>query len=160
MKWMTAIVAMARNRVIGDGRRIPWHLPGDLKWFKEKTMGGALLMGRKTYDSIGRPLPGRETFVVSRGPDIPGVTMVRDLAKFDPRISERPFFVVGGAEIYHQTLDRCSELYVTLVDVEPEGETRMPEFEDRFDLAEIVRHGDGYRILRYQNRAAVHLFDC
>ncbi|HEY5891590.1 MAG TPA: dihydrofolate reductase [Chthoniobacterales bacterium] len=159
MKWMTAIVAMGRNRVIGDGKRIPWHLPEDLKWFKEKTMGGALLMGRKTYESIGRPLPGRDTYVVSRGPAITGVTMIRNLAKFDTRISDRPFFVVGGAEIYRQTLDRCSELFVTLVDTEPEGEVRMPEFEDRFDLVEVVRHGEGYRILRYKNRAAVHLFD-
>ncbi|MFN9943923.1 MAG: dihydrofolate reductase, partial [bacterium] len=73
---------MATNRVIGDRGKIPWHLPEDLRWFKELTMGGTLLMGRVTYDSIGKPLPGRVTIVMSRrdGLVIPGVQVIRDLS--------------------------------------------------------------------------------
>ena len=77
---MKAIAAMSLNRVIGRGNQIPWHLPEDFKWFKRTTLGHAVLMGRKTFESLGKPLPGRRNLVVSRGPALAGVEMVHDLA--------------------------------------------------------------------------------
>ena len=81
---MKAIAAMARNRVIGAEGKIPWHLPEDLKFFKRTTLGHVILMGRKTYESLGRPLPGRENWVVSRTGDFPGVKVFRDLSEISP----------------------------------------------------------------------------
>ena len=153
---MKAIVAMARNRVIGFQGKIPWHLPEDFRWFKRATMGGALLMGRKTFASIGRPLPGRLTLVVTRGDNpLPGsadLAVVADLGAFRPEdYAPREVWVVGGAEIYAQTLDRCAELYVSLVDTEPEGDTFFPPFEDDFQLAGIVLQAEGFEVRRYVN---------
>ena len=113
---MKAIVAMARNRVIGFQGKMPWHLPEDFAWFKRATMGGALLMGRKTFASIGRALPGRLTLIVTRRGDptlgAPNVKIVDDLAAFRPEdYAPREAWVAGGAEIYAQTLARCAELY-------------------------------------------------
>ena len=153
---MKAIVAMARNRVIGFQGRMPWHLPEDFRWFKQATMGGALLMGRKTFASIGRPLPGRLTLVVTRGdhpmPGSPDVAVVADLAAFRPEpYAPREVWVAGGAEIYAQTLARCAELYVSLVDQEPEGDTFFPPFEDDFRFAETVLQKPGFEVRRYVN---------
>lgn len=148
-KRMTAIVAMSRNRVIGLDGKIPWHLPEDLRWFKEKTLGGALLMGRKTYDSIGRPLPGRETFVVSRSAQIAGVQMVRDLATFDPAQTDRPVFVVGGSEIYRQMLPRCHDIFVTQLSTDESGDAYMPAFEPDFPNVTTLRETEKFRILHY-----------
>ncbi len=152
---MKAIVAMARNRVIGFQGKMPWHLPEDFRWFKRATMGGALLMGRKTFDSIGRALPGRRTLVVTRGQivtDSLDVDTVHDLAAFRPEDhAPRETWVVGGAEIYAQTLPRCAELYLSLVDAEPEGDTFFPPFEDGFRLAGIVLQAEGFEVRRYVN---------
>ena len=103
MKPFQAIAAMAENRVIGAGNRIPWHLPDDFKWFKAKTMGQVLVMGRKTYESIGRPLPGRETLILSRsGYQAEGLqTLASTGALMDwVRDESRTVFVCGGAELY------------------------------------------------------------
>ncbi|MFM8887782.1 MAG: dihydrofolate reductase, partial [Chthoniobacterales bacterium] len=99
---MIAVAAMAANRVIGADGKIPWHLPEDLRWFKELTMGGTLLMGRVTYDSIGKPLPGRKTIVMSRreGLAIPGVQVIRDLSGLQSIEIQGEVFVVGGSEVY------------------------------------------------------------
>jgi hypothetical protein len=106
---MIGVAAMAANRVIGAEGKIPWHLPEDLRWFKELTMGGTLLMGRVTYDSIGRPLPGRKTIVMSRQEraGIPGVTVIRDLSGLRDCEVQGEVFVVGGAEIYRVALPYC-----------------------------------------------------
>ncbi len=149
MKPITAIVAMARNRAIGRDGKMPWHLPEDLRWFKEKTLGGALVMGRKTYDSIGRPLPGRETWVVSRTADMEGVRMIRDLDTFDLAQIDRPVFVVGGGEIYRQMLPRCTDVFVTLLNDEHLGDAFMPEFENEFPNVSVVREAEQFRILHY-----------
>ncbi len=152
---MKAIVAMARNRVIGFQGKMPWHLPEDFRWFKRATMGGALLMGRKTFDSIGRALPGRLTLVVTRGEivtDSPDVDTVHDLAAFRPEDhAPREVWVAGGAEVYAQTLARCTELYLSLVDQEPEGDTFFPPFEDDFELAGIVLQAEGFEVRKYVN---------
>ena len=147
---ITAIVAMSANRIIGAGGRIPWHLPEDLRWFKERTLGGALIMGRKTYESIGRPLPGRTTYVVSRSAEIPGVEIIRDLARFDCDSIEKPVFVVGGSEIYAQLLPRCTDLYLTRLKIEALGDTSMPEFENDFPTVETIRDTPEFTILHYR----------
>ena len=100
MKKFKAIAAMAENRVIGNQGDIPWHLPEDFKWFKKTTMGQILVMGRKTYESIGRPLPGRETFVLSRtARDIPKVHNFTDLAELDHLNTDKTIWIAGGARV-------------------------------------------------------------
>jgi len=134
-----AIVAMAENRVIGNAGTIPWHLPEDFKFFKATTMGHAILMGRKTYESIGKPLPGRENIVLSRTmPETPGVTVIRSLDELKEPNDGRDLFVIGGEEIYRLLLPRVQELYVTKVPRAIEGDTRFPEFEKEFDAGEQV----------------------
>ena len=150
---MIAVAAMAANRVIGADGKIPWHLPEDLRWFKELTMGGTLLMGRVTYDSIGRPLPGRETVVMSRsaGLQIPGVQVIRDLSGLQSAKIKGEVFVVGGAEIYRATLPYCRDLYLTEVLRDVEGDRRMPLFEDIFRFSSLLRETPDLRIVHYVN---------
>jgi dihydrofolate reductase len=150
-----AIVAMTRNRVIGKDNRIPWRLPGEQKWFKEITMGHFVLMGRKTFESIGRPLPGRRNLVVSRSGEVEGVEIIRDLEKFDPRPYEmggKELFVIGGAEIYRALLPKCDSIYVTVVKEEFDGDTYFPAFESTFELCELIRETPAYDVLHYRRR--------
>jgi len=129
-----AIVAMAENRVIGNAGTIPWHLPEDFKFFKTTTMGHAILMGRKTYESIGKPLPGRENIVLSRTmPETQGIRVIRSLDELKEPSDGRDLFVIGGEEIYRLLLPKVQELYVTKVPRVIEGDTRFPEFEAEFD---------------------------
>src|SRR2546421_12204773 len=101
VKYFKAIAAMSLNRVIGAGNQIPWHLPEDFKWFKRMTTGNVVVMGRKTFESIGRPLPNRETIVVSRGDfSYPGVRTVASLESIDLENELREVFICGGAQIY------------------------------------------------------------
>jgi dihydrofolate reductase len=150
---MIAVAAMAANRVIGDRGRIPWHLPEDLRWFKELTMGGTLLMGRVTYDSIGKPLPGRETIVLSRqdGLEIPGVQVIRDLSGLAAAPVRGEIFVVGGAEIYRVALPYCRDLYLTEVRGDAAGDRKMPVFEDLFRFSAVLRETSDMRIVHYVN---------
>ncbi len=130
---------MTNNRVIGNQGQIPWHLPEDFKWFKRITMGHILVMGRKTYESIGRPLPGRETFVVSRTQrTIPGVQVVTRLSEIEALDTDKTIWIAGGSEIYRQMLPLCSELYLTRVHKEVAGDAFFPEFEHQFYLKENV----------------------
>jgi len=148
-----AIAAMAENRVIGAGGDIPWHLPEDFKWFKRTTMGGILVMGRKTYEAIGKPLPGRDTYVLSRTPrEIPGVHSFTRLDALDHLQTGKTIWIAGGAEIYSLMLPRCSELYLTRVHREVEGDTYFPPFEADFDLAETVRKTDDFTIERWARK--------
>ena len=150
---MIAVAAMAVNRVIGDAGRIPWHLPEDLRWFKELTMGGTLLMGRVTYESFGRPLPGRQTIVLSRreGWQIPGVAVIRDLSQLRQASGDSEVFVVGGAEIYRAALPYCRDLYLTEVRREVNGDRRMPVFEDVFRFSSQLRETPEMRIVHLVN---------
>lgn len=151
MKPFKAIAAMSLNRVIGRGSEIPWHLPEDFKWFKATTMGHVLLMGRKTFESIGRPLPGRETIVLSRsGFSDERVRTISSVADLQDPGAEREVFVCGGAEIYRLLLDRCSDLYLTVVKREVEGDAIFPEFEDRFELVETLREESEFDIRHYR----------
>ena len=148
---------MSENRVIGDGNKIPWHLPEDFKWFKQTTTGHVIVMGRKTFESIGRPLPNRTTVVLSRSAfSYPGIKTISDLSQLDSDSSEwtgKEIFICGGAQIYAQTLDRCSDLYLTLVKRSVDGDAFFPRFEDRFELVKTVKETPEFRILHYRNRS-------
>ena len=113
---MKAIAAMSLNRVIGREGQIPWHLPEDFQWFKRMTSGHVVLMGRKTFESLGKPLPNRTNLVLTRRGDIPGVTTLHDLADLSAsHFAPRVIFVIGGAEIYAHLLPRCTDLYLSVV---------------------------------------------
>jgi len=146
---------MSLNRVIGDGSRIPWHLPEDFKWFKKMTTGQVIVMGRKTYESIGKPLPDRTTVVLTRSfSPIPGVHTISDLSQLDAAQSiwpGRDIFICGGAEIYRLALPLCSDLYLTLVKRVVQGDAFFPEFEDRFVLDKEILDCNDFKILHYRN---------
>ena len=125
---LALIVAMARNRVIGHQNKMPWHLPAELAYFKRITVGHPIIMGRKTYESIGRPLPGRQNIVVSRNTDFtaPGVEVVHSMADAIARTGGVNAFVIGGATLYLEALPFADQLYITEVDAMPEGDTFFP----------------------------------
>ena len=145
---------MSLNRVIGAGNRIPWHLPEDFKWFKQTTTGHVLVMGRKTFESIGRPLPHRTTFVLSRSAwSHPGVETICSLDEIAARAGDRQVFICGGAQIYAQALPLCDELWLTLVKRTVDGDAFFPPFEEEFELAEEIRDTPEFKILHYRRRA-------
>ena len=142
-----AIAAMAENRVIGNQNTIPWHLPEDFKWFKKTTMGQTLLMGRKTFDSIGRPLPGRQTIILSRSQlFIPNTITVQAIDSIETVATSDTIWIAGGAEIYHLMLPKCSDLYLTRVHLKPEGDTFFPEFENSFTLDSVLESNAEFSI--------------
>lgn len=133
-KRLSIIAAVAANGVIGRGNGLPWHLAGDLKWFKALTLGHHMIMGRRTFDTVGKPLPGRTTVVITRdatyrAPDgvvvVPTVDEAIEFAAHD----DEPF-ICGGGEIYRLTLHRANRMYITQVHAEVEGDTTFPEFDD------------------------------
>jgi dihydrofolate reductase len=148
-----AIAAMSRNRVIGQGGKIPWHLPEDFKWFKKLTTGQVVVMGRRTFESIGKPLPNRATIVLSRGDFAhAGARTAADLSRIDwtdPALAGREVFICGGAQVYAQTLPLCSELYLTLVKREVEGDVFFPPFEHLFEPVEEIMECAEFKITRY-----------
>jgi dihydrofolate reductase len=149
---LQAIAAMSLNRVIGQGGRLPWHLPEDFKWFKKMTTGQVIVMGRKTFESIGKPLPNRTTVVLSRSSfSHPGVQTISSLAQLDLAHESRQVFVCGGAEVYAQALPLCSDLYLTLVKRAVEGDVFFPPFEGRFELVEHIIDNPEFKILHYRN---------
>jgi len=143
--------------VIGDHGRIPWHFAEDFAHFRATTMGGVLVMGRTTYDSIGRPLPGRTTIVVTRNPDwaADGVLVAHSLEEaLDlAQAQSGETFVVGGTQVYEQSLPLATHQVLTEVDLEPEGDAFYPEF----DLAEWVETRreprDGFTWVWWERRA-------
>jgi dihydrofolate reductase len=154
VKPFKAIAAMSLNRVIGAGNRIPWHLPEDFKWFKKMTTGQVIVMGRKTFESIGKTLPNRTTIVLTRSPepitDVRTISDLRRLDPADPALAGRDIFICGGAQLYQQALPLCSDLYLTLVQRVVEGDTLFPPFEDQFELVEEVLHRPEFKILHYR----------
>lgn len=127
---ISIIVAMAKNRVIGKNGQLPWHLPSDLQRFKQLTMGHALLMGRLTFESIGKPLPGRRTIVVSRNPEYKAAgceVAISIEAGIQLAGTAEELFICGGAEIYQQTLPLAERIYLTKLDVAIEGDSYFPE---------------------------------
>ena len=156
VKPFKAIAAMSLNRVIGAANRIPWHLPEDFKWFKKMTTGQVIVMGRKTFQSIGKPLPNRTTIVLTRSAAlIPGVRTISDLSQLsqvEPALAGREIFICGGAQLYQQALPLCSDLYLTLVQRVVEGDTLFPPFEDQFELVEEVLNHLEFKVLHYRAR--------
>ena len=141
---------MSLNRVIGRGSEIPWHLPEDFKWFKRMTTGHVVVMGRKTFESIGKPLPNRETIVVSRsGFAYPGVRTVASVDEIEVAKEAREVFICGGGQIYAEGLPRCSDLYLTLVKREVEGDILFPRFEDMFEATETIAENPEFTIIHY-----------
>lgn len=142
------IVAMAANRVIGAGGTLPWHLSEDLKRFKRLTMGHPVLMGRKTWDSIGRPLPGRANVVITRQRDLrlDGATVVGSLGEaldVARRAGASHAFVIGGGEVFREALPLADVIDLTLIERDYEGDVRFPEF-DRGAWREVAReHHEG-----------------
>jgi dihydrofolate reductase len=129
---MSIIVAMARNRVIGRDGGMPWHLPADLERFKALTMGKPIIMGRKTFESLGRILPGRRHIVISRGRDYkaPGAEVVGNLdTALKAAEGAEEAFVIGGAEIFREALPLADCLYITSIDAEIEGDVYFPVFD-------------------------------
>lgn len=160
---LALIAAMARNRVIGQNNALIWHLPEDLKHFKNTTSGHHIIMGRKTYDSIGRPLPNRVNIVVSRNADlhIPGVMVVNSLeAAIQKAAADAQPFVVGGAQLYEAALPYATDLYLTQIDHDFEGDAFFPEFpESEWQLVARTDHhkegpdGFNYSFLHFQRIA-------
>ncbi len=129
---ITLIVAMSRNRAIGRNNAIPWRLPAELKRFKELTMGHHIVMGRRTWDSIGRLLPGRTTIIVTRNSSlrVEGALVATSLAQaLRQSAADSEVFVIGGAEIFRLALPAAHRIHLTTVDVQIEGDTFMPEFD-------------------------------
>jgi dihydrofolate reductase len=193
VKHFKAIAAMSLNRVIGAGNKIPWHLPEDFKWFKRQTAGNVVVMGRKTFESLGQPLPNRKNLILTRHPrqlirqhpEVFGqykewrggrsikrqkyqlrftrldgnrnedIRIFNSLKLLDPEEFSDEIFICGGAQIYEQLLPRCSDLFLTLVKREVEGDAFFPPFEKRFLLLEELRDTPEFKILHYVNRSLV-----
>lgn len=151
VKQFKAIAAMSENRVIGNGPNIPWHLPEDFKFFKAMTTGHVVVMGRTTFQSIGRPLPNRTTIIVSRrGFQWPGVRTVASLDEIDVNADERDVFICGGAQIYALALPHCSDLYLTHVKRTVDGDVYFPPFETYFTPVVTLRSSPEFDIVHYQ----------
>ncbi len=149
---LTAIVAMTSARVIGRDGQLPWHLPEDLKFFKRTTSGHPVVMGRKTYDSIGRPLPKRQNIVLTRDPtwSVECVDVIHspdDLATLT--LQDQHVFIMGGEQIYRVFLPRLDELLVSWVRKSHEGDTHFPKFESQFPRFEVIAEDDDREVRRY-----------
>jgi dihydrofolate reductase len=130
---ISIIVAMAANGVIGNDNELPWHLPADLKHFKQTTMGKPILMGRKTWESIGRPLPGRTNIVITRDSaySAAGCIVVNSIEAAIAAAGEQDeVMVIGGAELYRQVLPCADTIYLTRIHASFDGDTRFPEISD------------------------------
>ena len=185
---MKAIAAMSLNRVIGRDNKIPWHLPEDFKWFKQLTTGHFILMGRKTFESLGRPLPNRTNIVLTRSPrklardpafapalvgnwtprigrsyqlslekmTVRDVWLVRSLprlvAAFERVRPQRDLFVIGGAQVYAQTLPRCTDLYLSVVFREVAGDAHFPPFEEDFEQVAVPLRTADFEVRHYRHR--------
>src|SRR6185369_470894 len=181
MKHFKAIAAMSENRVIGVGGKIPWHIPEDFKWFKKMTTGNVVVMGRKTFESIGKPLPNRKSLVLTRHPQrligahpelfgdyhewrggkhlqrayqihftkldgnpADDIFIFNSLDKLNPDDFPTDIFICGGAQIYGQALSRCSDLYLTRVKRNCEGDAFMPPFEEAFERMAILKDTEAF----------------
>ena len=138
---ISLIVAMASNRVIGDRGDIPWKIPGEQKMFKEITLGHVVIMGRKTYESLDGPLPGRTNIVVTRQSDYqaPGCIVAHDFARAlqSCPAGESEAFIIGGGQLYHETISVADRIYLTVIPRDISGDTKFPEIpETDFEVKE------------------------
>ena len=138
---ISLVAAMAKNRVIGKDNDMPWHLPADLAHFKKVTLGKPIIMGRKTYESIGRPLPGRQNVVISRNADykVEGCDTVTSIEAAIELVKQHDeVMIIGGGFLYSQVLPLANKLYLTFIDLDVDGDTQFPEFE-HLALTEVNR---------------------
>jgi dihydrofolate reductase len=153
---LSLIVAMDRNRLIGRGNALPWHLPADLKHFKSITMGKPIVMGRKTFESIGKPLPGRRNIVISRNADYQAagcdvVTSLDAALKVAGNVDE--IMIIGGTQIFRESFARAQRIYLTLIDAEFEGDAWFPEYDAKqwkVSAEEKHRYQDGDAEFEYR----------
>jgi|SRR3989344_3755761 len=153
---ISIIAAVAKNNVIGKENALPWHLPEDLKRFRKLTIGKTVLMGRKTFESIinklGKPLPNRKNIVVTRKKDISyptGVLIYSDLDKAIREHDDEDLFIIGGGEIYRQTVDKAGILYITHVDEVANGDVFFPEIRDHLWKKTDDEKHDGFSFAKY-----------
>lgn len=146
---------MTPDRIIGKEGALPWHLPEDLAFFKRTTSGHPIVMGRKTYESIGRPLPKRRNIVLTRDQSwsAPGVEVIHSPEELDslPDLAGT-VFIIGGAEIYAALLPRADDLLVSHVFGRHEGDTRLPVFENEFPVSELVERHEAFEVRRWSRR--------
>ena len=150
------IVAMSKNRVIGNANTLIWHLPEDLKRFKQLTTGNTIVMGRKTYESIGRPLPNRRSIIITRDTNykVDGCEVVNSLEEA-LELSNNNCFIIGGGEIYRQALDKADRIYLTRINKDFEGDTTFPEIGDWYesDCQEFKNDQFEYSFIQYERFA-------
>jgi dihydrofolate reductase len=158
MRYLSVIAAVARNGVIGRDNDLPWRLPEDLKRFRALTMGHHIIMGRKTYDSLGRLLPGRSTVIVSRNPDyaVPGAIVAGSLKQALQACGDddEEVFVIGGAQLYREALPLADRLYLTWIEQDFEGDAHFPpldigQWHEAGREAGISVDGLGYSFVTY-----------
>jgi dihydrofolate reductase len=188
---MFAIAAISKNGVIGNGNSIPWRIADELRWFRRMTLGSVVIMGRRTFESLPRPLDGRVNVVLTRHPgrlfaheefkDRFADALVGAAAHGAPHLAQLNFpkvvrtevrlargieslaragltrnaWLCGGAQVYQQFLGQCTELFLSVVNREVEGDTRFPQFEHLFDLAGVVAEFSEFRVLRYVRNEVV-----
>ncbi len=157
MPKLSAIVAMTVDRVIGQNGSLPWHLPEDLAFFKRTTSGSPVVMGRKTYESIGRPLPKRRNIVLTRDAawSAAGVEVIHapeELASL-PDLADR-VFIIGGSEVYAAFLAQTDELLVSHVFAAYDGDTFFPEFENDFPVSELLESHATFEVRRWSRQSA------
>ena len=160
-KRITLVAAMAHNRAIGLEGSMPWHLPRELRHFKETTLGKPIVMGRKTWESIGRVLPGRQNIVVSRNPDYraAGCDVVKSLQGAVEAAHGDEVMIIGGGQLYAEALPHADSMVLTLVDCEPEADTWFPEWDSQ-DWKELSSRNEqadegnlyAYRVLDLRRR--------
>jgi dihydrofolate reductase len=146
---ISLIVAHDRNRVIGYENGMPWHLPSELQYFKKMTMGKPIIMGRKTFESIGRPLPGRRNIVITRNTDYSadGIEVVGSLDEALQLVKDVPeIMIIGGAQIFEQAMTIADRLYITLINHEFKGDTYFPQYEEwqLTSSSELIPTDEGY----------------
>ncbi len=155
---ISIIAAMARNRVIGKDNTMPWYLPAELRHFKQVTMGKPIIMGRKTFDSIGRVLPGRRNIVITRDPDyrFEGLVVVHAIEQaWIAADDAEEVMLIGGGHLYQQMINRAERLYLTLIDAVIEGDTYFPEIKN----SEWLEIQDVYRPADEKNRYALRFLE-
>jgi len=161
---LALLVAATENGVIGRDGGMPWHLPDDLKHFKTLTLGKPVLMGRRTFDSIGRPLPGRTNLVLTRARDwsVPGVTVVSDLAAaLRAAAAAAELMVAGGAQVYALALPRAARIHLTRIHAVIDGDTRLPDIDPRVwrevareERPADARHAHAFSFITLERRRA------
>ena len=156
MTTISLVAAMAHNRIIGKDNDMPWHMPADLAHFKKVTLGKPVIMGRKTFESIGRPLPGRKNIVITRNSQwkhegVEVVTSPEQALLLVNNVEE--VMIIGGGNIYQQFLPMADRLYLTFIDLEVEGDTQFPDWNDDsvwIEVEKLRNEPDGKNIYSYE----------